>query len=197
MQTCRAIIVGAVVLVSVPACSGSDGSSSTHSGSDDIASYQQSVAEVDSAAATYRADMLGQGMTSVATCQNVHDQYDASVRPAVMQMGGMSGDLDAFMGQHGGADRADMGCAAAGMLGELDRHHAAACQLADLPADQAEAIRHVGVMTAYTNHLNERSAQMMTALGGTNGGFGPMMSGCQDWDDADYWDGAAMMHRGR
>lgn len=49
-------------------------------------------------AATYGENMLGHGMTRVATCQNVHDPYAADVRPALMQMGGMSGDLDAFMG---------------------------------------------------------------------------------------------------
>lgn len=40
-----------------------------------------------------------------------------------------------------------MGCAAAGLLSELDRHRAVACRLVDLPADQTEAVRHVGVMT--------------------------------------------------
>jgi hypothetical protein len=191
MQTCRAIIVGAMAFASLPACTGSDGSSPTNTGSDDIASYQQFVAEVDSAAATYGEDMRGAGMTTVATCQGVHDEYDAGVRPRIMQMGAMSGGMDAFMGEHGGGDRADVGCATADMLSELDRHHAVACQLADLPADQAEAVRHVGVMTSLATHLDDRSDQMMAALDGAGGGFGPMMNGCEDWD------GAAMMHRGR
>jgi hypothetical protein len=191
MQICRAIVVGAIALAAAPACTGSGGSSPTQSGSDDIASYQRFVAEVGSAAATYEEDMLGAGMTTVATCQGVHDQYDADVRPQVIQMGAMSGGMDTFMGERGGGDRADVGCATADMLSELDRHHAVACQLADLPADQAEAVRHVGVMTSLATHLLDRSDQMAAALDGAGGSFGPMMHGCEDWD------GAAMMHEGR
>ncbi len=99
--------------------------------------------------------------------------------------------MDTFMGEHGGGDRADVGCATADMRSELDRHHAVACQLADLPADQAEAVRHVGVMTSLATHLDDRSDQMMAALDGADGGLGPVMNGCEDWD------GAAMMHGGR
>ena len=177
-----------MTLASAPACTDSGGSSPTHSASNDIASYQQLAMDVESAAATYEEDMLSEEMMTVATCREAHAEYDAEVRPRVMQMGSMSGDMDAFMGEHGGGEMADVGCAAADMIAELDRHHAVACQLADLPADQSEAVRHVGVMTSYSTHLNDRSDQMMAAFGGAGGGFGPMMSGCEDWD------GVAMMH---
>jgi hypothetical protein len=171
----------------VPACGGS---SSGATNGDDIASYRQSVVDVQSAATAYRAAMLGDQMTTVAACQQLHDQYDAGVRGPLLSMGAMSGDLDTFMGQHGGAGMADMGCAAAGMSSELDQHDSVACRLADLSADQAEAVRHVGVMMSYAAHLSERSDQMMGALGGGTGTWDPMMSGCAGWHGS-----MMMMHR--
>jgi hypothetical protein len=176
-----------VALFWVPACGGS--SSGTTNG-DDIASYRQSVVDVQSAATQYRAAMLSDQMTTVAACQQVHDRYDAEVRTPVLNMGAMSGDLDSFMGQHGGAGMADMSCAAAGMSSELDQHDAVACRLADVSADQAEVVRHVGVMMSYAAHLSDRSDQMMGAVGGGMGTWGPMMSGCAGWHGS-----MMMMHR--
>lgn len=187
MQTQPAFIVAALALAST-ACSDSGGSTQAPSTPEDIASHQQFVASVESTISDYQDDMLGDEMTSVAACRAVHDDYDTTMRPRVQQMGQMGGGMDAFMMEHGGGDMADMSCTAAGMMTELDRHHAVACSLEDLPADQSEAVRHAGAMNEYAVHMNARSDQMMSAL---NGGvsWGPMMSGCEDWDSANMMHG--------
>lgn len=187
MQTHPAFVVAALALASA-ACSDSAGSTQGPSTPEDIASHQQLVTGLEGAVVDYQEDMLSDEMTSVAACRAVHDGYDAAMRPRVLQMGQMGGGMDAFMMDHGGGDMADMSCTAADMMTELDQHHALACSLADLPADQSEAVRHAGAMSAYAVHMNSRSDQMMSAL---NGGvsWGPMMGGCEDWDRAN------MMHR--
>jgi len=173
MHIVQAIFVGATAFATATACTGSDKSSSAPSTAQDIEAFEQLGAEVDSVAAAYRADMMGSAMSAVETCRDVHVQYDADVRVLVGQMGDMSGGLDAFMGAHRGGDRADMACVAADMLSEIDRHHAVACQLADLPADQSEAAHHADVMISYAAHSMDRSEQMMQAVEGMDGDSEP------------------------
>ena len=189
MHTSQAIVVGAALFATTVACTDSSGSNPRPSTADDIEAFEQLSVDVGAAATAYRAEVTGSEMAAVETCREIHDQYDADVRTLVGQMGDMSGALDTFMGAHGGGDRADVSCVAADMLSEIDRHHAVACQLADLSADQSEAVHHADVMTSYTAHSMQRSEQMMRALDGMGGGFGAMMSGCEDWDTA------SMMHR--
>lgn len=125
--------------------------------------------------------MVGPGVTPT-TCKNIHDDYDAQVRPWVSQMVQMAGEMDGWMGNHGGGANADMRCAAATMMDDLDHHRSVACTLPDLAADQAEATRHVDAMNSYAGHLWHRCGEM---LGGTNGGtccnWEPMMNGCGSW----------------
>jgi hypothetical protein len=178
MQTARKTLYGIVAIALGVAC-GSDGSDSGNVTPDELAAYRELSVEVGSAASAYQANMLGDAMASVAACQAIHDEYDDTVRPQIARMRGMSGELDAFMGEHGGGAMADVDCTASGMMMELDQHHAAACRMADLSADQAEAVRHAGVMMSYTAHSSERSNQMRSALGGS-AAWGPMMMGCEN-----------------
>ena len=168
------------------ACGGSD--ESTPATSEDIASYRENALAVRDSATQYQAAMTSDAMTTVAACQDAHDEYDATVRPIILQMQGMGGSMDVFMSQHGGGAMADVGCVSRGMMSELDQHHSVACQLSDLASDRAEAARHTGVMTTYAGHLSERSDQMMGATGDSSASWGPMMAGCPGGG------GMSMMH---
>ena len=191
-------IVAAMMSVALtPACGASDESNPAGAGADDIATYRQSVIEVRSSATAYQTSMLDEATATVATCQELQDQYDSDVRPHVLQVEEWGIAMDTFMGQHGGSAMADVDCAGESILSELDEHHARACRLADLTADQAEAVRHVGVVTSYTHHLDERAAQMMNALGGGAAGWGPMMHGCEGWEGSSMMQGGMMHGVGR
>jgi hypothetical protein len=146
------------------------------------------VTDVASAATEYRVAMLADQMTSVAACKQAHEQYAAQLTWPLTNMGLLSGELDTFMGQHGGGAMADLDCATTAMNNELRQHDGIACSLADLAADQAEAVRHVGVMTSYAEHLSARADQMMGVFTGRACGWEPMMTGCQGWH-------GMMMHR--
>ncbi len=125
-----------------------------------IAQYQTLTTEVQAAALGYGATMAGSGMTA-GGCTAAHDAYDAQVRAWIGQMVQMSGSMDAFMDAHGGSAYADMACVATAMLQELDAHRLVACTFPSLSGDQAEASRHVGVMTSFTGHVYDRCGQMM------------------------------------
>jgi hypothetical protein len=187
VQFYRSIIIGVASLAGL-GCGNSGDSSPRATTGDDVASYRQSVRDVASAATAYRAAMLADEMTTEGACEQVHEQYDARLRWPLASMSLQSGDLDTFMSQHGGDAMADIDCATTGMNSELGQHDSIACHLADLAADQAEAVRHVGVMTAYATHLSGRSDQMMRVFTGGMGSWEPMMSGCEGWHEM-------MMHR--
>lgn len=161
------------------ACGGSSESTSNAATSGDIARYRENAQAVRASAVQYEATMAGDGVTSTAACQQVHDQYDATVRPTIIGMQSMSDSMDAFMNRHGGGAMADIGCAGTAMMAELDRHHSVACQLSDLALDRAEAIRHAEAVTTYADHLSERSDQMMGAVSDSPASWSPMMAGCR------------------
>jgi hypothetical protein len=77
----------------------------------------------------------------------------------------MSGEIDGVM--VGGEIGADLECDSASMMGELDRHLAAACASPDLSVDRAEAERHVNAMMSYAGHASDRCGEI---LGGMQGG---------------------------
>jgi len=148
---------------------------------DDISTYRQLAVELQEEARAYRTGMLDLATATLADCQRVHDEYDVEVRPWVSQMLQMSRRMDRYMSYYGGDEVADHACVSAEMTYELDRHHAAACTLADLGANQAEAGRHVDAMLAYGEHMWERCDQMMRGSDSGDWGWGPMMDGCADW----------------
>lgn len=188
MATMRGLAcVGALALGICAACGGStSGSSSTSADagttgttSSSITSYQELAGNTRSAANSYRANTTGPQATS-ASCRDVHDQYDAQVRPWVSRMVQMGRDLDDFMGGHGGSAYADMRCASATMMDELDHHRSVACTLTSLAANQAEAARHADAMNSYAGHAWDRCGQMLGSFNGS-GSWGPMMAGCENW----------------
>jgi len=156
-----------------------DGSTPT---TDDIAIYQQLAVKVQERATTYRMAMMAPETETVADCQRMHEQYDAEVRPWVSRMVQMSGGMDRYMSDHGGSDVADHACVSGAMTHELDRHHAQACTLANLDADQEQAVRHVDAMLTYSGHMWDRSDQMVRGSDSGNWHWGPMMAGCEDLD---------------
>lgn len=189
MQVHPWILTGLLALAGLPACGDAGDSDAKAATGDDVAAYRQFMQDVQSTAAGYETAMMGDQITTVAACQQVHDEYDAHVRVRLENMAEMSGRLDVFMYQHGGGGMADVGCATAGMSSELDQHRLLACRSADLAADRAEAVRHVDVMSNYALHMTERSDQMMGTILGHPSEWGPMMVGCEGWE------GRMRMHR--
>lgn len=166
-------------LLAVVACGGSSSPSTTPGTVDQaqIATYQDLTGRVQSAALSYGATMSGPTMT-VGDCAAAHDAYDAQVRPWVSQMVQMAGAMDGYIGAHDGYAYADMSCAASAMLGDLDAHHRVACNFLHPSDAQAEAARHVGVMTSYSAHMYDRCGQMMGGHGGQGYTWGPNAMGC-------------------
>jgi hypothetical protein len=194
MRTTTLFVAGVLAVVVGAACGESNqavasGSTAT---TGDIASYQQLATNVQDGATTYRANMMAPGTVTTADCQRVHDAYDAQLRPWVSQMVQMSGSMDHYIDDHGGAGVADLGCVSAAMMYEIDRHHTAACTAADIGANRTEAGRHVDAMLSYGGHMWDRCDQMMRGLDAGNWGWEPKMHGCEDWDGCC----SSMMHDG-
>jgi hypothetical protein len=111
MRTTTLFVAGVLAVVVGAACGESNqavasGSTAT---TGDIASYQQLATNVQDGATTYRANMMAPGTVTTADCQRVHDAYDAQLRPWVSQMVQMSGSMDHYIDDHGGAGVADLG----------------------------------------------------------------------------------------
>jgi hypothetical protein len=157
----------------------------------ELAQYQQLTLDVQEGATMYGSTMMGSETTTTADCRRVYDAYDELVRPWVSQMVAMSGRMDRHMDSNGGEEVADYGCAVATMMDELDLHRATACTLNDIRMNRAEAARHVDAMLNYSEHLWERCEQMMRGIDTGAWAWGPMMTGCETWDDD-----CGMMHDG-
>lgn len=149
----------------------------------EVASYQSLAQKVQSAAASYGSSVAAQSMSSLAACRTLHNAYDAEVRPWIIRMNVVSSEMDRLIDQRGGAAYADIGCAAAGMLSELDHHAAIACSYANLSDDRTEAARDVNAMQGYALHISGRCGEMMSGLScaGCMMHWGPMMQGCAGW----------------
>ena len=163
--------------LAIAACSSGSSTLGSDVDTSKIASYQELVTQVDTAAAGYRTAMMDPS-TSMASCASIHDRYDAQVRPLVEQMMQMASDLDAFMTMHGGGGVADLECDATDMMDELDAHARVACSWPALADDRDEATRHVGAMTGYADHAQERCQEMQQGLDGDGWHWGGMMGGC-------------------
>ncbi len=142
-----------------------------------VATFQDLSSRVQSAAYSYGATMVAGSMT-LGNCAAVHDAYDAQVRPWLSQMVQMSGTMDGYIDSHSGLTYADMHCVTSAMWDDLEAHRLAACKFATLSANQAEASRHVNVMTSYAAHAYDRCGQMMGGLDGHGYSWGPTAGGC-------------------
>ncbi len=186
MRTTPLGLVTAGLIALAVACEGSpspdpgatdSGDAGPRAAAGDIATYQALTARLQLAVMAYRTSMMAPEMT-LAACTLAHDRYDASVRPWVTQMVGMSAEMDAFIGAHRGAGFEDMACVAQAMLGELDAHRQVACTFTALGDDRDEAVRHAGAMIADAGHAYDRCSQMTLGPGGSGYAWGPMMGEC-------------------
>ena len=144
----------------------------------DITEYQTLSSNVQSAAAAYGASAAN---ITLATCKSVEDHYDAEVRPWITSMVHMAGGLDAYISDHGGGGAADLGCASASMLDELDYHRSVACTYSSAAADQNEAARDANALASYASHARTRCGEMLGSGPGECCNWGPMMNGCGSW----------------
>ena len=192
MQTSKNIglILGAIALSS--ACSTDNDSSESAATDEDIAVYQQLTLDIEDHARTYSATMHD---ADLADCLQVHDQYDAQVRPWVTQIGDLSEIMDRYMSNHGGSEFSDYYCVSGAMMDELDHHHSLACVSSDTDANQAEVSRHVAAMTSYAEHLWDRCDEMMRGAETGTWNWGRMMSTCRGVDsEMPMHDSEDMMH---
>ncbi len=187
MRTATRIFASALVIALGAACGsttspgGGTSDGGTGSSSSAITTFHTLDANTLTAVDDYRTSMTAPGVT-LASCQSIHDRYDAEVRPWIVQMVGMAGQMDDFIDNHGGAAVADVRCASSTMLDELDYHRSIACTLATLGADQSEAIRHANAMNTYGSQISARCVQMLTAAnGGACCNWVRMMDGCEGW----------------
>jgi hypothetical protein len=172
----RVVVLNALALGAIVACGGTSTGAPGAGGRSDITTYEQLASNTQLAVSSYRTAMAGSNITPT-TCDEIHDQYDARVRPWISRMMQMAGAMDDFMGDHGGGSRADMTCGSATMMDELDHHRSVACTLATVAADRAEAARHADAMSSYARHAWDRCVEMSGAADG--GTWGPMMNGCE------------------
>lgn len=182
----RRKFAGAALALLVAAACGSPSTNWLESGGSidapraDITEYQTLSAEVQSAATAYATTMAGTSVTT-ANCKSIHNQYDRRVRPWISRMLDMAGEMDVHIANHGGVAAADMMCAAASMLDEIDYHRSIACTFASLEADRDEAARDVSAIASYAGHVHTRCAEMLGGTDGTCCNWGPMMNGCANW----------------
>lgn len=184
MRARKRLAGGAVALLAA-ACGSTPASGPANSGtvsatSAEITEYQNLSRQVQSAATAYGARMNGTAVT-IANCKTIHDQYDAEVRPWISRMAQMAGDLDAFVSNHGGGAAADVTCASASMLNEIDHHRSVACTFSSLAADQDEAARDASAIMSYASHARARCREMLGNGGGSCCNWSPMMNGCANW----------------
>ena len=192
MQTLNrfGLILGAMALTS--ACSSASDSGESTATEEDIAVYQQLTFDIEDHAQTYGVTMHD---TALADCLQVHDRYDAQVRPWVAQIGDLSESMDRYMSDHGGTESLDYQCVSGAMMDELDHHHALACTSSDTDDNQAEVSRHVDAMTSYAEHLWDRCDEMMQGAETGTWNWGPMMSTCSGIDsEMPMHDSEDMMH---
>lgn len=135
-----------------------------------VAEFRVTAQEVGSAAAGYQA--AAAGLPDAGACTAMHAAYDDHVRPLVDRMRTMAGAMDAHMTAMGSHDHADMGCVAAAMREELDRHAAAACAShADMGPNVAEIDAHAGAMRTWAGHEDARCDELSSMMDGQHDGM--------------------------
>lgn len=168
-------------------CGDSSGGSQVAASANEIRSYQGLAEDVESAASDY-ASAAGSRLNTVDACNDIHDAYEARVRPRLSDMLDMGGSMDRFMDEHEGAAFSDLHCAAEAMLDELDHHASVACEASTLDADRAEVMRHSDAMLRYAGHAWNRCDEMLDAIDSPVM-WGAMMDGCRA-DESQFCDGA-------
>lgn len=146
----------------------------------DVAALQQLTTGVQTAAEGHASTMMSASMASTTGCAATRDNYVAGVRSSVTQMMEVAGSMDGFMMEHVGRASADIRCAAAAMMRDLDQHQSAECASGDAAADQAETTRHAAAMNAATSHMLDRCREMLAAMRGESFSPSPMMAGCAE-----------------
>lgn len=170
-------LTSALLACAAFACGSDAPFQTTSTGASDIATYRELADLVSTEVVSYNKGMMDASTTN-ATCAAIHDRYDQRVRTLLQQMLALGGGMDGFMDAHGGAAAADIECSATGMMHELDKHALVACTWAMLGDDRLEVMRHVAVITQYTDHVQQRCDEMMGSLDGDGWQWGDMMDGC-------------------
>lgn len=200
MQASRLGVAGATGILVMAACGststggpgnpGSGGTAGTTRAS--ISEYQHLSLEVQSTATAYRTAMTA--AVTARGCRTIHDQYDALVRPWIARMGQLANEMDDYIVAHGGSGAADMRCACATMMDELDYHRSRACTFSTIAADEDEAARDANAMYSYATHVRARCGEMLgSGAGGKCCSWGPVMNGCAEWSSTCC---SSMMHGG-
>ena len=177
-------IIALSLALSIAGCAGDGGD-----GASDVQAFRTTATEISSAASSHAA--TASAMSDAASCLGDEAAYEATVRAMLERMHTMSGELDRQMSADGHMGSADMTCATAAMIAELDRHSAAACRSTDMAANQAETARHSQVMTAWADHQRARCDELSSRMGGGGmmgggAGTGGTIGTCQQDADGTY-----------
>jgi hypothetical protein len=155
-------ILGAVAAT---ACGGNSAAPS-HAGAQTAASSYQALGQ-DMATTVAQYQGATATMPDQAACNAAEAAYQSKMGPMIDRMGTASATMDRYMAGEMGPGAADMGCVAAAMAAELERHHAAACAAPDLAVNGAEATDHAQTMAGWIDHQRVRYEQMGEAIGMT------------------------------
>jgi hypothetical protein len=112
-------------------------------------------------------------MASSTGCRTERSQYEARVGPAIEGIIALAPALDPWMGTRGPSAHADLGCGAAAMLAEFQRHTDIACTSLDLATNRAETAAHVVTMRRWADLVAARGEEAGEPRGGGASGGGP------------------------
>jgi hypothetical protein len=146
---------------------------STGVNASDVAALDQAASNVSGSAASYQTSTAN--MATPADCTAAVQQYTTQVHPNVDHIAQMSGRMDAAMSSMGQMMGADMQCGSSVLQQELAHHLGIACTSPDMAANRAEAMRHVGAMQEFADHMRMRADEMGTMMDGNGGMMGGEM----------------------
>jgi len=90
-------------------------------------------------------------MADSTGCRAARSEYEARVGPAIEGILARAGAADSWLRASGPSEHADLGCGAAAMLAEYERHTDIACTSLDLAPNRAEAAAHVMAMDRWAD----------------------------------------------
>jgi hypothetical protein len=177
--------MAAVSWVVLAACGGDGSGDSGTATADQVQDFAASAQAISSAASSYGTTAAS--MPDRAACTADQSAYDAQVRPLLEHMRTGSGAMDQRMSSMGRGADADMTCGTEAMTAELDLHASIACASpADMGPNEAEAARHVHVMTAWADHQRVRAEQMGSTMGMGGMPGGTTTGTCQPQADGTF-----------
>ncbi len=165
------LLAFSALALTLSACGGSTSGVSTA----DVQRFDTVSLQIGTTATAYGTQAAS--MQDVVACDSMQATYDGQVRPMVGVLTSMGGRMDRQMDGLGHMSDGDMGCSAAAMQAELDRHRGAACTSVDLTVDRAEAARHVAAMGQWSAHEAARAQEMGDMMGMMGGGSGGQVAG--------------------